>query len=57
MDYAIFLPKKDSVKAQKIVKQNGFDSIDAGYIEKGERKVIIKPKNIILEGESLKLKA
>lgn len=57
MDYALFLPAKDIQKAQKIVKQNKFESIDSGYIEPGIRQIIIKPKNITLEGESMKLKA
>lgn len=52
-DYAIFLPPKDVKKARQVVKQNGFESLEAGYIEKGERKVIIKPKNIIFEEETL----
>ncbi len=57
MDYAIFLPEENIEKAQAIVRQNGFESIDAGYIMTGKRQVIIKQKNIILEGESLQLKA
>lgn len=56
MDYAIFLPEKHIKKAQKIVKNNKFQSIDAGYVEKGERQVIIKPKNIIFKGETLDLR-
>ena len=55
-DYVIFLPEKDIVKAQKIVKQNKFESIDAGYVDKGERQVIIKPKNIVFKGESLQVR-
>jgi phosphoribosylformylglycinamidine cyclo-ligase len=56
MDYALFLPKKDIKKAQKIISQHGFQSINAGYIEKGEKKVIIKPKNLIYKSESLDLR-
>jgi len=56
MDYAIFLPKKDIKKAQRIVKKNGFESLDAGYVEKGERQVIIKPKNITFKAEALDLR-
>lgn len=55
-DYCIFIPEKDIKKAQKIVKQNGFESLDAGYIEKGKRQVIIKPKNITYKGETLNLR-
>lgn len=56
MDYAIFLPKKDIKKAQSIVKKNGFESIDAGYVEKGERQVIIKPKNLVYKSSTLDLR-
>lgn len=55
-DYAIFLPEKDIKKAQEIVKQNGFESLDVGYIEKGDRQVIIKEKNITFKGETLNLR-
>lgn len=57
MDYAIFLPKKELERAQKIISQDGFESVNAGYISAGKRQVIIESKNIILEGESLQLKA
>ncbi|MFH1832835.1 MAG: AIR synthase related protein [Candidatus Levyibacteriota bacterium] len=56
MDYAIFLPQKDIEKTQKIIKKNGFQSIDAGFIEKGGRQVIIKPKNLVYKGETLNLR-
>ena len=55
-DYTIFLPEKDVKKAQEIIAKNGFESLDAGYLEKGERKVIIKQKNIVFEGETLDLR-
>lgn len=55
-DYAIFLTEKDIKKAQQIVKKNGFESLDAGYIQKGERQVIIEPKNITFKGETLKVR-
>lgn len=56
MDYAIYLPEKDMENAQKIISKNGFESIDAGFVEKGERQVVIKPKHIIFKGESLKVR-
>ena len=56
MDYAIFIPEKDMKKAQEIVKKNKFQSIDAGYVQKGERQVIIKPKNITFKSETLDLR-
>ena len=57
MDYAVFLPEENIEKAQAIVKQNGFESLDAGYVMMGKRQVVIKSRDIILEGESLQLKA
>src|SRR5258708_39418454 len=56
MDYAIFLSEKDVKKAQNIIKKNKFESIDAGYVIKGERRVGIEPKDIEFEGESLQLR-
>lgn len=56
MDYAIFLPEKHVKKAQSIVKKNGFESIDAGYVEEGERQVIIKPKNLVYKSSTLDLR-
>lgn len=56
LDYAIFLPEKEIIKAQKIIKKNGFESINAGYVEEGERQVVIKPKNIIFKSDTLDLR-
>lgn len=53
MDYAIFLSEKNVKEAQKIIKHNGFESIHAGYVEKGQKQVVIKPKNIVFQGETL----
>lgn len=55
-DYAIFLPKEDMTKALEIVKENGFEGLDAGFIKKGKRKVMIKSKNITFEDETLNLR-
>ncbi len=56
MDYAIFLPAKDVKKAQSIVKKNGFDCLDAGYIKKGPKQVIIEPKNLVYTANTLDLR-
>ncbi|MDO8609822.1 MAG: AIR synthase-related protein [bacterium] len=56
MDYALFIPEKDVKKAQIIIKENKFQSINAGYIEKGKKQVLIKPKNIVYKGETLDLR-
>lgn len=55
-DYAIFIPESDIKQAEKIISQNGFESLNAGYLKIGERQVIIQPKNIIFEGSTLDLR-
>lgn len=55
-DYALFIPEEDIKKTQAIVKKYKFESLDAGYIEKGERQVIIKPKNLVYKGDTLNLR-
>lgn len=55
-DYAIFVPAKDVKDAQSIIAKNKFQSLEAGYVEKGPRQVIIKPKNLIFKSETLNLR-
>lgn len=55
-DFAIFLDPKDVKKALTVIKKNKFQAIDAGYIKKGPRQVIIKPKNIIFKSETMDLR-
>ena len=55
-DYAIFLPAKDVKKAEAIIKKNGFESLDAGYLKKGPRQVVIKPKNVIYFANTLDIR-
>jgi len=55
-DYAIFLPALHFKKAQAIIKRNKFESLDAGYIEKGRRKVILEPKKITYSSKTLDLR-
>ena len=54
-DYAIFLPAGQVAEAKKIIEENNFEALDAGYVEKGKRRVVIKPKNIEFFGSSLRL--
>ena len=56
MDYAIFLPERDVDQAQKVITNNGFTSINAGYVKKGERQVIIKPKSLVYKTGTLDLR-
>lgn len=55
-DYAIFVPEKDVKKAQEIVKKDGFQSLDAGYVKKGKRQVKVLPINITFKSETLDLR-
>lgn len=55
-DFALFIPTKDIKKAQKTIKKCGFESLDAGYVEKGEKKVVIQPKNLEYSGDTLQLR-
>lgn len=56
MDYALFLPEKDVKETQKIIIKNGFESLDAGIVQKGEKQVIIEPKNLVYKGATLDLR-
>lgn len=56
MDFALFLPAKDVKKAMKIIAKNKFRGLDAGSVERGEKRVVIKPKNLIFEGATLNLR-
>ncbi len=55
-DYAIFISSKNMKKAMAVVKKNGFVGLDAGYVEKGPKQVIIKAKNLVYKGETLDLR-
>jgi len=55
-DYAIFMPAKYVKEALRIVKKNGFEGIDAGIVEKGDKQVMIKQKNINFKGATLDLR-
>lgn len=56
MDYALFLPQKDVKKTLAIIKKHRFHGLDAGYLKKGTKQVIIKPKNIIFKSDTLNLR-
>lgn len=55
-DYVIFISSEDVQKAQEIITKCGFESLDAGYLEEGPRRVVIKPINITFEGKTLDLR-
>lgn len=52
--FGVFMPKQNIELAQQIAKEkHGLESWEAGYVDKGQRQVIIKPKNLIFKGETL----
>lgn len=55
-DYAIFVSTKDVKKTQSIVTKNKFQSLNAGYVSKGPRKIKIIPKNITFTSKTLDLR-
>ncbi len=55
--FAVFMPEKDLESARQIAAdKNGFQSWQAGYVDQGPRQVVIKPKNITFQGESLRVR-
>lgn len=55
-DYSLFVPPRDVEKALRIIKKSGFTGIDAGYVKQGKKQVIIKPKEVVYEGETLQVR-
>lgn len=56
MDYALYLPRADVLRAQGIITSCGFSALDAGHVEQGDRQVVIKPKQIVFSSETLKIR-
>jgi phosphoribosylformylglycinamidine cyclo-ligase len=54
--FAIFVPAKEVNPVLDIAKKLEIKAYDAGLVEKGEKKVILEPKNIIFEKESLQIR-
>lgn len=54
--FAVYLPADQVEEAQSIIQKHNLDSWNVGVVEEGERKVIIKPKNITFEGKTLELR-
>lgn len=51
--FAIYLPSNQVEKAMEIAKKNNLKSWNAGVVQKGEKKVVVEPKNITFETGSL----
>ncbi len=56
MDYAIFLSDKDVNVVLQIIQDSDFTGINAGYVGKGPRRVVIRPKNIVYESDTYQIK-
>lgn len=54
--FALFVPEKSVDKVIMIAKNLSIKAIDAGYVEKGPRRVIIEPLGIEFKGESLQIR-
>lgn len=54
--FVIFIKKSDFEKVEKISRIHQIKALNAGYVEKGPRQVIIKPKNLIYKSETLDLR-
>ena len=54
--FAIFVPEGDVVKVLKLAEDHNIKAYNAGVVETGDKKVIIVPKNITFEKESLQVR-
>lgn len=51
--FAVFVPQKEVKSVLESAKKAGLKAWKAGKVEKGPKRVIIEPKNIVFEGASL----
>ncbi|MEK7633634.1 MAG: AIR synthase-related protein [Patescibacteria group bacterium] len=54
--FAIFVPAKEVSQVLNMTKKLEVKAYNAGVVEMGEKKVIIEPKNIIFEKQSLQVR-
>ena len=54
--FAIFINRKDWQKVMKVARSQKLKVYNAGYVKKGPRQVIIKPKNLVFKSETLDLR-
>jgi len=55
--FTIFVPSKEVSQVINIARKLGIKAYNAGVVESGEKKVVISPKNIVFEKESLQVRA
>lgn len=51
--FALYVKKTDASKVIGLAERLGFKAFEAGYIEEGEKRVIITPKNLEFAGSTL----
>ena len=56
MGFAIYVPGEYLAQSLKVLQTNGWPARLGGHVEEGPRQVIIKPKNLIFESESLTIR-
>lgn len=56
MGFAFYIPDKDFAKALKVLQSRGWPARLAGHVEEGPKRVIIKPKDIVFEADSLNIR-
>ncbi len=54
--FAIFVPEKDVAQVLKLSEFHNIKAYNYGSVEEGEKKIIIEPKNIIFEKDSLQIR-
>lgn len=54
--FALFVPPKSVDKLLSIVKKLNIQALDAGYVEKGPRRVVIRPVGVEFKGETLQIR-
>lgn len=55
--FALFVPQNDVEKVQRIALEDyNLQTLNAGYVEEGEKQVFIQPKNIIYKADALNIR-
>ena len=54
--FALYLPASAAAQAIRVAKGAGFELLDAGYVEAGPKRVVIRPVGVTFEGASLQIR-
>jgi phosphoribosylformylglycinamidine cyclo-ligase len=54
--FALYLPASAAAQAIRVAKGAGFELLDAGYVETGPKRVVIRPVGVTFEGASLQIR-